>query len=181
MKRYLTTSIFAFSCWCVSPAAVAGTITLTGAITQSTPDGTGPASNNPSLNNIVDGELFTITLTFPGTLSGAGSYAVTPSFSVPAAPATESDFGASTLTVTANGGRYDFSLLACLTTGGGCSSGDELTANFQIAAASLNGQNVAATGLDQPHPMDLLEDDGTTDIQGRSPNIPRSLNRPSHG
>jgi hypothetical protein len=30
----------------------------------------------------------------------------------------------------------------------------------------LTSQNVTAIGLDQPHPLDLLEDDGVTDIQG---------------
>lgn len=164
MKHCLTTSILV-SWWCLSPA-VGGTIALTGALTQSTPDGTGPAANNLALNNIVDGQLYTIILALPDTVSGPGSYAVTPLFSVPDAPASESAFAASTLTVAADGDSYDFSLLACLTTGSGCAFGDELTANFQVAAASLNGQNVAAIGLDQPHPMDLLEDDGTTDIQG---------------
>jgi hypothetical protein len=30
----------------------------------------------------------------------------------------------------------------------------------------LNSQNVTATELDQPHPLDLLEDDGNTEVQG---------------
>jgi hypothetical protein len=38
-----------------APKAYASEITVTGMITQSTSDGTGPAVNNPSLNNIADG------------------------------------------------------------------------------------------------------------------------------
>jgi len=35
-----------------------------------------------------------------------------------------------------------------------------------IPAASLNNQNVAALGIPNLLPFDLLEDDGVTDIQG---------------
>ncbi len=45
------------TCWAYfdGSRAQASVITLPGSITQSTPDGTGPAVNNSSLNNIVDG------------------------------------------------------------------------------------------------------------------------------
>jgi hypothetical protein len=46
------------------------------------------------------------------------------------------------------------------------SCADQLDANFKILSTMLNSQNVAAIGLDQPHPLDLLEDGGATDIQG---------------
>jgi hypothetical protein len=39
----------------------ADTLTIGGAINQSTQDGTGPAVNNPSLNNISDGDSTTST------------------------------------------------------------------------------------------------------------------------
>jgi hypothetical protein len=145
---------------------LAGTIVLTGQITQSVQDGTGPAVNNPSLNNIVDLEAYTLTLVFPlspGTYNLTGS---TARFSVPAAPASEMSFGAISLTISANGPFDDFSLLACLTTGSGCAFGNQLNANFEILASMISSQNVMTTGLDQPHPLDLLEDDGITDIQG---------------
>ena len=45
-------------------------------------------------------------------------------------------------------------------------NGNQLDASFPIPSASLNSLNVAATGLDPPHPLDLLEDDGMTDIHG---------------
>ena len=44
--------------------AAADTITFGGAIAQSTQDGTGPAANNPDLNNIEDGDLYVVTLDF---------------------------------------------------------------------------------------------------------------------
>jgi hypothetical protein len=148
-------------------SAWAGTISLTGAITQSTQDGTGPASNNASLNSIADGQIYSVSFTFAGGISGPGVYNLTgATFVVPAAGASETSFGAVTLTISANGSFDDFSLLGCLSTGSGCGLGNELDANFRIPAASLNLQNVATVGLDPPHPLDLLEDDGVTDIHG---------------
>lgn len=148
-------------------AARADTIAFGGNITQSTQDGTGPAVNNPLLNTIQDLQAYTVTLSFGGSITGPGTYTGSSlMFSVPAAPATESSFGSISLTVSANGAFDDLSLLGCLTTGGGCFVGNQLTANFRISAALLNSQNIPAIGLDQPHPLDLLEDDGTTDIQG---------------
>jgi hypothetical protein len=149
--------------------ASADTIKITGVITQSTDDGTGPAMNNPSLNNIHDLQPFQVTLDFPGSITAPGMYNLTGSsllFSVPSAGANESSFGSINLTVTSNGIFDDMSLLGCLTTGSDCFQGNQLTANFRILAAALNSQNVPAVGLDQPHPLDLLEDDGVTDIHG---------------
>ena len=147
--------------------AVADIITFGGAITQSTLDGTGPAVNNPGLNNILDLQAYTVTLGFLGSITAPGTYNLNSlTFSVPTAPASEISFGSISLTITTAGGFDQFSVLGCLTTGGGCFVGNQLDANFKIPAASLNSQNVTAIGLDPPHPLDLLEDDGITDIQG---------------
>lgn len=151
----------------LASVAAAGAITFGGQITQSTQDGTGPAGNNIALNNIQDLQTFLVTLVFPGSITAPGTYAGTSlTFSDPAAPASETSFGSSSLTITANGGFDDFSLLGCLTTGSGCLVGNQLDASFRISAAMFNSLAVTATGLDLPHPLDLLEDDGTTDIQG---------------
>src|SRR5215470_1925279 len=74
---------------------LADLITISGEITQSAPDGTGPAANNPSLNNILDGQAYTIALSFAGSISVPGTYDLTGSnllFSVSGAPASESSF-----------------------------------------------------------------------------------------
>ena len=157
-----------FALW-FAKVAVGDTIVFSGGITQSTPDGTGPADNNTSLNNIQDLQTYTVTLVFPGSITGPGTYDLTGSaltFSVPSAPATETGFSFTSLTVTPNAGFDEISLLGCLTSGSGCFFGNELDANFRIPIAMLNSQNVSAVGLDQPHPLDLLEDDGVTGIQG---------------
>jgi len=98
----------------------------------------------------------------PGKYDLTGSSSLT--FSVPSAVATESTFSSIHVTIAASGSFDDVSLLGCLTTGSTCLVGNELSGNFRISAALLNSQNVAAVGLDQPHPLDLLEDDGVTDI-----------------
>lgn len=164
MRRVFALLFFFCAAVAIAPAS---TLTLTGTVTQSTPDGTGPALYNPSLNAIADGEAFTLTLSPTTDITGPGFYTLTGStlsFVVPAASAAETSFDAITLAVTSNGAFDDFSLLACLS-GASCFSGNALTANFRIAAAGIGGTGVTATGLDQPHPLDLLEDDGTTDIQ----------------
>jgi len=149
-------------------AAFADVISFSGTIIQPQ-DPTEPAANNPTLNNILINQAYTVTLGFLGSITTPGTYNLTGgslTFGVPTAPASEASFGSLSLTITANGGFDDFSFLGCLTTGSGCLFGNQLDANFRILATGLNSQNVAATGLDQPHPLDLLEDDGITDIHG---------------
>jgi hypothetical protein len=157
----------ALFCCAAGPAATAGTLTFSGTITQPVDPGN-PASNS-SLNAIQELDSYIVTLVFPGTLTVPGFYDLTGSsltFSDPAASASESAFSSISLTLTQSAGFDVFSLLGCLTTGDGCNQGNELDANFEIPAASFSGLNVSATGLDQPHPLDLLEDDGVTDVQG---------------
>jgi hypothetical protein len=153
----------------VTSTAFAGMIVIGGQITQSTQDGTGPAVNNPSLDNVLDSQPYLVTLAFAGSVTGPGTYNLTGSsltFSDPSAPASESSFGSITFTVAAAGAFDDLTLMSCLTTGTSCGVGNQLSLIFEIPAASLNSQNVPATGLDTPHPLDLLEDDGVTDIHG---------------
>jgi hypothetical protein len=148
----------------------AGVITINGAITQAVSDGTGPAVNNPALNNIRDGDAFTVTLTFPGSIAGVSSTPYdlsggTLQFLDTTRGVSETNFASISLSVIAAGANLDnLSLLGCLA-GTDCSS-DFLTANFQIQDSALHSQNVAVTPLDQPHPLDLLEDGGVTDIHG---------------
>ena len=166
-SRFRRWSVAALVVCGLANVAEADTITFGGLISQSTPDGTGPALNNPTLNNIKDLQPFSVALTFPGSITAPGTYSgSTLAFSVPLAPASETSFSSISLTITANGSNDVFSLLGCLSSGSGCGAGNQLDANFEIPAAMLNSQNVAAVGLDQPHPLDLLEDDSTTDIQG---------------
>ncbi len=155
-----------FSC-ALGRTVTAGTISFSGIITQPV-DPSNPASN-AGLNNIQILDSYTVTLIFPGVITAPGLYDLTGSsltFTDAAAGASELAFDSISLSITQAAGMDVFSMLACLTTGGGCNSGNQLDANFQIPAASFNGVNVAATGLDQPHPLDLLEDDSVTDIHG---------------
>src|ERR1041385_991029 len=158
----VTLAACSFASW-----AGADTITLGGNVTQATLDGNGPAVNNPGLNSILDGDAFSVVLSFSGSITAPGTYSLTGlSFSDPSAGAIEAGFDSLSLVITANGGFDEFSLLGCLTTGSGCLFGNQLDANFKVPTGSLNSSGVAAIGLDQPHPLDLLEDDGVTDIHG---------------
>jgi hypothetical protein len=151
-------------------AASATTITVTGAITQSTSDGTGPAVNNPSLNSIADGDAYTLSLDFAGSIAGPGTYDLTGGslvFSDLAASASESSFTSISLTVSPAGSSDDISLFGCLSTGSGCLVGNSLSLNFAIPSADLNSPSAPASAIFAlSPPLDLLEDDGSTDIQG---------------
>ena len=149
-------------------AAQASTLTVGGTITQSTMDGTGPAIHTTSLNDILDGQSFEVTLVSAMPIDAPGFYNLTGAslaFSVPSAAASEGMFGATSLTLTQEGGYLDFSLYGCIADAD-CSIGNALSASFRIPAGSLGGNHVATTGLDEPHPFELLEDDGVTDLHG---------------
>lgn len=159
----------------VTPCA-ANVITFGGQITQSTADGTGPASNNPALNGISDGDPFTVTVTLPGTVSGLGSYNPLPGATVAFTDASisETAFASAFLTVSADAdpSLYDISFLACLSTGSGCNVGNSLSANFAVAAADFGSASASAGAIAGLYPpVDLLEDDGITDIQGTVTNF----------
>jgi len=147
----------------------ADTVTIAGTINQSIQDGTGPAVNNPSLNNIPDGASYTVNLSFAGSITAPGTYnlsGLSLLFSVASAGAVESNFNSASVTVAPSGGFDQISILGCLTTGSACNQGNELDLNFVILSANLNSQNVAAQGISGILPLGLLEDDGVTDIHG---------------
>jgi hypothetical protein len=152
--------------------ACADSVAFSGLITQSTADGTGPAVNNPSLNNIADGDSFLVTLSFTGSITGPGTSSppgATLMFLDNTASVSETEFAGSTsVSVVSDGASYDLSMFGCLTTGNdGCLAGNFLSANFQIPMAGLNSLNVTAGIVPNLFPpLDLEEDDGTTDIQG---------------
>jgi hypothetical protein len=154
----------------VAGQASAEEITFGGAITQSTQDGTGPAVNNPTLNGIKDGDFYTVTLDFPGSLTSPGAFdplaGATLTFLDTAAGAGESAFDLISLSVLPDASFADISLLACLSTGGACDQGNELDANFEIPAVQLNSKTWNGQAISGLLPLDLLEDDGTTDIHG---------------
>jgi hypothetical protein len=153
----------------LSVGSQAETIIFGGLVTQSTQDGTGPAVNNPALNPIATGDSYTVTLGFPGSITAPGTYNLTGSllsFQDSSAPATENNFGLISLTIGPDGTFDDISLLGCLLSGSGCFVGNQLAVNFKIPSAQLNAQNVTAQAIPNLVPsLDLLEDDGVTDIQ----------------
>jgi hypothetical protein len=162
----LAFAISALSVGLAVPPASADSITFGGTITQSTQDGTGPAVNNPGLNAIMDGDAYSILLNFSGSITAPGTFAlagVTMVLSDPAAAAIESAFSTVSLTVTPSG---EITLLGCLTTGSDCLQGNSLSLDFMIPLADLNLQNVVAQSIAGLTPLDLLEDDGVTDIHG---------------
>lgn len=150
------------------PLASADMMTLSGAIIQSTQDGTGPAVNNPSLNDIwsVDNYLVRLTLASPVTSIGT-SDVIGLTFTDMSRPGvTESAFGSISLIVSYVDASYDLSLFGCLTTGSGCLFGNQLVVQFRIPVSGLNSLNVSAEAPPDQLALDLLEDDGVTDIHG---------------
>lgn len=154
--------------WAFTYIADADVIAFGGVITQSIQDGTGPAVNKTGLNSILDGDVYEVTVDFAGPITAPGTYQSTGAnmvFRDLTASVSEASFDSTSITVSSDGSLDNFSVLGCLTSGSGCMAGNQLDGNFSIAAAGLNSQNVAATGMGLA-PLDLLEDDGVTDIHG---------------
>lgn len=151
--------------------AHADTLSFTGSITQSVPDGTGPAVNNPALNDIGDGDIYRVDLAFNGAVTSAGTYnglsGVTLSFSDLSASVTEAAFSSVGLTISQTASALDFSVFGCLTTGTSCDAGNFLSASFEIPAGQLNSLNISASPIPLLTPaLNLSEDDGATNIFG---------------
>jgi hypothetical protein len=72
--------------------------------------------------------------------------------------------GIACFTMAVDGAFDDISLLDRVTTGSGCTVGNEPGANLRIPAANLNSENVAGQANFALTPLDLLEDDSVTDI-----------------
>ena len=157
-----------------------GQISFGGVISQSTQNDTGPAVNNPALNIIADGDAYTVTINFIGSVSTLGAHplaGVSMTFADTTQSATETAFAPPTsascasfpticVVVSTDGAFDNISVLACLPTGSGCAVSNQLDANFQVPVAGLTGSSISAQGIAGLTPLDLLEGDGTTDIQG---------------
>ncbi len=164
LTRLAILTIFA-----LSRQASADSYTFSGLITQSDADGAVTSVNNPSLNNVADGDPFNVTLTFTGSLPGAGTFDLssgTLAFNDPTAAASEFNFNSISLTLISDGTFFDLSLLGCLTTGSACDQGNQLNLNFQILAAQLHSPTPTPNPIAGLLPFELLEDDGVTDIHG---------------
>jgi hypothetical protein len=170
LSRWISISLAITTVCGLTNRALADVVTFDGLITQSTSDGTGPAANNTSLNNINDGDKYSVTIDFLGSISSTGPHPISlvaMSFNDASAGASETSFSSASVTVSADGSLFDISILGCLSTGSGCTLGNELDANFSIPVVGLNAHGVSAAAIPGLVPsMDLLEDDGVTDIQG---------------
>jgi hypothetical protein len=171
MRTWFISLFITVVCCCAGTAA-ADTITISGAVTQSVADGTGPALNNPALNSIADADPYTLTLNSTGAITSPGTYSLSSASLVfidladPLFSVSETAFSSGSLTVSPNGSLDNLSLFACLTTGSACVVGNSLSLNLSIPSFGLNALNVpASTIFGLSPPVDLLEDDGTTDIQ----------------
>ncbi len=145
----------------------ADTMTFSGTINQSVQDGTGPAVNNPALNNIPDDAPYTVSLTFNGSINSPGVYDLLDlNASFASGGAIENNFNSASVIVMQSGGLDQINALLCLASGSGCNQGNELDLTFMIPVAQLNGDSVSAQQIPGMLPLDLLEDDGVTDIHG---------------
>jgi hypothetical protein len=144
--------------------AEASFVSVSGTVTQGSG---GAAVANPGLNSIMVGDSYTVMLDFNGDILSPGSYSLTSIFfSDAAAGASESAFISGGLTITQVGASDQFNVLGCLIDAATCVLGNELNLNFQIPAAQLNLFGVTAQPIPSLQPLDLLEESGSTEIQG---------------
>jgi len=148
---------------CFAAPGGASTIAVSGVITQSTADTGVPAMNNPALNNIADGDTYIANLSVTGSVTGPGAYNLAGlAFADTAAGASETGFISGSMTIAQTGTTDQFSVFGCLTN---CATGNQLALEFSLPAAALGASGFTAP-IPALLPMDLLEDDGNTDIQG---------------
>jgi hypothetical protein len=175
MKETTARNAFKFGPWLIAvllcgsslTALHADTMTFSGTINQAVQDGTGPAVNNPTLNNILDDAPYTVSLTFNGSINSPGVYNLLDlNAALNSGGAVENNFNSASVIVTQFGNFDQINALLCLASGSGCNQGNELDLSFMIPVTQLNGDNVAAQQIPGLLPLDLLEDDGVTDIQG---------------
>jgi hypothetical protein len=152
---------------CLTGFAHAGSITLTGIVTQSTADSMVPAMSNPSLNNIADGDLFKITMNFAGLIGAPSSTSLSyVAFADTTNAGGENAFISGKLVITQSAGVDQFFMLACLVDQNTCQQGNQLALNFALPQAQLQFGSATPQTIPGLLPMDLLEDSGSTDIQG---------------
>lgn len=166
MNPYQIRLLAAAIVFCAAGAR-ANSIVLSGVITQSTQDTGTAAVANPSLNNIMDGDAFSVTLNFTNSIASPGTFPLTSIlFTDPSAGASESSFISGAMVLAPSGLMTQFAVLGCLIDTASCFSGNQLALDFQIPTALLSGTGVSAQSIPSLLPADLLEDGGSTDIQG---------------
>jgi len=164
----MRTVLFLFGICYLTGQLHADTISLGGTITQSLADSGETAINNPALNNIVDGDTFQVLMNFSGAVGGPGNASLTSvEFEDTTVSAIENGFISGTLAIDSAPPDYQLFVVACLTTQPDCGQGNELLLSFQIPISGLNLAGVTAGTIANLSPsLDLLEDDGNTEIQG---------------
>jgi len=145
----------------------ADTITINGLITQDLTVSGATAVANNSLNAIRNGDQFTVALTFAGSIATPGTYALTSVlFNDAAASASEGAFISGSMTITDTAGMDQFSVLGCQIDPVTCGLGNQLDLNFEIPDTQLHQTGVTAQAVPLLLPLDLLEDNSNTEIQG---------------
>lgn len=161
-----TAATLVFVCLCAARAD-ANSVLLVGIITQSVQEGGAPAVANPSLNNVADGDQFAVTFDFMAPISSPGSFDLgSLTFTDLSAGVSESGFISGSMTLTQSGASTQFDVLGCLISASSCSTGNQLTLDFQMPTSQIAQSGVEVQPVPSLLMADLLEDNGATDIHG---------------
>jgi hypothetical protein len=168
MKKTFFRSCALLACALCGLTARGDMILITGTVTQDLADSGETAIDNPALNQINDGDSFTVALGFAGSASDSGLTGTSSVlFTDNTASVSENGFISGVMDVSLDSGEDQLSVLACLLDPVSCTQGNQLDLNFQIAAAGFNQSGVTAQFIPGLTPaLDLLEDGGNTEIQG---------------
>ena len=168
MKNKLFRTFALLACVLCGLTARADMILITGTVTQDLADSGETAIENPALDQINDGDAFTVRLDFAGSANDAGlTDTSSVLFTDTTASVSENGFISGVMDVSLASGEDQFSVLACLLDPVSCTEGNQLDLNFQILATAFNQSGVAAQFIPGLTPaLDLLEDGGNTEIQG---------------
>lgn len=144
-----------------------GAITFTGAITQGIAELGGAPVANPTLASVTIGDPFTVTLSLPVSPGDSGTYPLAAIlFTDTLQNVSESAFISGTLIITTDGTTDYLTVLACLIDSVSCAAGNQLALNLTIPFGKTTAAGVSAGAVPGLLPLDLLEDNGLTDIHG---------------
>jgi hypothetical protein len=145
--------------------AHAGTITITGVLSQVTVIRPLPASattRGSAVSQPAEGDPYSLSLVFDGAITDAGNYQfdqMSLTFTAGSGFSLQSDFAETDLSITLSGQDAIFSIFACSTGSSPCIDGHRLDLDFSVPADSITGETKQVSTVSDFGPFDLLVHD----------------------
>lgn len=158
-------AFLAFFATLLTPAARAGTIDITGTLSQVTvirPLPSSPIVRGAGVPAVSEGDPYSLNLVFDGSITDAGVYhfdQMSLTFTAGSDFLLQSDFAQTDLSITLSSQDAIFSLFACSTGSSPCLDGHRLDLDFSLPADSFTGKTDRISSVGDFAPFDFLVHD----------------------